>query len=391
MVDTAPNANLSPGTAATVTLQPYWQAYFEQLQPDSTWKTLQTFWPVSNAHPVTVTPVGDGQYRFRVRQSATWTNATVAEIPFTVGAPAMVPIADTFAPESFWNDDVTGAPLHPNSAAVVASLCSYNGSRPGDIAYLSAFSFTASHWTANASTPRIKVTFSRGGWTKPPPWWGTVADAFPLPEGAVPAVGTDGAISVYDQDSDTFYGLWKFRKDDAGNYLASWGGIIRNSSTVQPIYGGGQGVSASGLATEPGMVLVDDIKAGVIDHALGVTLPNPSYGHCWPANRHDGNNPNSLVKEGQRFRLSASYDVDAATNLHPVAKLIAKAMQKHGIVITERNLDKVALGVERGETTVGQDPDFWKVALGSTAQYLVLRNLPWHLMEALPEGYNQQA
>jgi len=54
----------------------------------------------------------------------------------------------------------------------------------------------------------------------------------------------------------------------------------------------------------------------------------------WPATRSDGNGK-GLIAEGQRFRLNPSVNVDSL-NIHPVAKIIAKAGQKCGFIVWDK-------------------------------------------------------
>ena len=51
-------------------------------------------------------------------------------------------------------------------------------------------------------------------------------------------------------------------------------------------------------------MLLDELKAGRIDHALAINLPAPRAGvFAWPAQRTDGTGPPTALPEGARLRL----------------------------------------------------------------------------------------
>src|SRR5439155_21465737 len=62
-----------------------------------------------------------------------------------------------------------------------------------------------------------------------------------------------------------------------------------------------------------------------------------SYPHwAYPANRTDGQtSASNAIPEGTIFRLPASLNLDAMT-MDPYARMLAKAVQKHGMVVWDR-------------------------------------------------------
>lgn len=102
---------------------------------------------------------------------------------------------------------------------------------------------------------------------------------------------------------------------------------------------------ASGLSLLSGMVRYDEVASGRIDHVIAMSLPKVKDAPAiWPAFATDGrsSDPNAPAM-GSWFRLRADADLSA---LGPEARIVAKALQEHGAVLTDTNFTGMAL---RGE------------------------------------------
>ena len=89
-----------------------------------------------------------------------------------------------------------------------------------------------------------------------------------------------------------------------------------------------------------GQIAVDELRHGVINNVIGIALVETEHSniYSWPANRSDGYNPLHLpnrIPEGLRFRLDPSVDV-GTLQIHPIAKIVAKAAQTYGFVVWDR-------------------------------------------------------
>jgi hypothetical protein len=80
-----------------------------------------------------------------------------------------------------------------------------------------------------------------------------------------------------------------------------------------------------------------ELKAGHIDHALAIALPNPRAGvWAWPAQRSDGNAPSpAAIPEGARLRIDPKLDL-SKLNMPPLTRMMAKAAQRYGIIVRDR-------------------------------------------------------
>ena len=310
-------------------------------------------------------------------------------------APASALASYPFGPTSVWRDSVTSAPVARTSAAQVAHLTGTVTDRYGGVAAFNNHSYANSYYVATATTPRVDVAFDdcqgKGyvptGLTGP----GGQFTGVPIPAGAVPAAGTDKALSVYSPATDQLWEFWLAERDAAGRWRACWGGRIDAASKSPGYFPGTFGATATGLSHTAGMVSLADVRSGRIEHALSLAIPEPAAApsRSWPAQRTDGVSTHpSAVPEGTRLRLDPAVDV-AALGLHPVAAMIARAAQQHGFIVTDR-AGAVAITAESGEATrraTGVNP--WDSLLGGTPDYAVMKGFPWHRLQALPKDHGK--
>lgn len=91
-------------------------------------------------------------------------------------------------------------------------------------------------------------------------------------------------------------------------------------------------VTAAGFSMLAGLISYDDVAAGEIDHVLGMSFPEIRAKEVvWPAKGTDGRSANpSAPQMGSWFRLKATADL---SKLGPQAKVVARALQDHGVII----------------------------------------------------------
>ena len=89
----------------------------------------------------------------------------------------------------------------------------------------------------------------------------------PIPSGATPNRGSDGVMTVMDLSTNTVSEYWQVRQTPDGDWTTTWG--AENSMSGSGWGGSSTGAGASRIG---GVVRVDEIAAGVIDHALVILL-----------------------------------------------------------------------------------------------------------------------
>ena len=195
-------------------------------------------------------------------------------------------------------------------------------------------------YTVPAGTPMVTVTLHNH---LPNPAMSSAWSAVPLPSTATPAVGTDGTLVVWQPSTDR---LWEFHRlvHEADGWSANWGGAMQNVSSNPGVYGpeawpGAEtwwGASASSLSLVGGLISLEDLEKGQINHALAIGIPAPRAGvYASPAQRSDGESSDPLsLPEGAHLRLDPSLDL-AALQLPKVTLMIAEAAQRYGIFVRD--------------------------------------------------------
>ena len=178
--------------------------------------------------------------------------------------------------------------------------------------------------------------------------WATPAlqaawDAVPLPADAKPAAGTDKHLVVWQPSTNELWEFWQL-EDTSEGWQAVWGGAMQNVSADPGVYGSeawpgagtGWGASASSLSIAGGLITLEDLEKGVINHALALGIPEARSGvYASPAERTDGTSSSSLaLPEGAHLRLDPSLDL-AALHLPRLTLMLAEAAQRYGIVVRD--------------------------------------------------------
>ncbi|NAZ74009.1 DUF4124 domain-containing protein [Kineococcus sp. T13] len=304
------------------------------------------------------------------------------------------PAGTPFSAVSVWKQDVSGAPLHASSAAMVSNVADQAAKYYGGIAAFNAYRYNTSVYTVSASTPKVDVrwdncqkkTYTPGGLTGP----GGQFTQVPVPDDAVPSPGTDGELTIYSPGTDQLWEFWQAKKV-GGTWQACWGGRIDRVSSDPGYFSGGFGASASGLAIVGGTIGIKEAQAGRIDHALALAIPAPGNWNefSWPAQRSDGYDKSAgRVPEGTRLRLDPSIDVDSL-KLTPIATMVAKAAQKYGFIVTDK-AGCVAVTAESPAATIaatGVDP--WKALMQGKPDYRIMEGFPWGKLQALPKDWGK--
>jgi hypothetical protein len=236
-----------------------------------------------------------------------------------------------FGPTSAWNAPLADdAPLVADSAPLVAELRRQVALPSG--AWINTSSYSTPVYIVPAGQPTVRVALDVGYRPLQDDF-----DAVPLPDGARPAPGSDGHLTVYQPSADTLWEFWLMRHADDG-WHARWGGKMTGVSRNPGYFASPLGATATSLPLLGGLMRIDELQAGRIDHALALAIPEAQAGKLvWPAQRTDGSSTAAAaIPEGTRFRLDPALDIDALA-LRPVAAMMAKAAQRYGLVVRDQS------------------------------------------------------
>ena len=158
---------------------------------------------------------------------------------------------------------------------------------------------------------------------------------YPIPrhvhiEGGPHASGDRHAILV-DKSNCRLYELYDLRHSNRG-WTAGSGALWNlRSNHLRPA--GWTSADAAGLPIFAGLARWDEVKRGVIDHALRFTASETRRAYVYPA-RHYASNSNdpSLPPMGLRVRLKASVNI---ASFPPQARVVLRALQRYGMILAD--------------------------------------------------------
>ncbi len=222
------------------------------------------------------------------------------------------------------NQDISHAPVDPNSAQYIDAIGAAGhlhadfGSNPG---YGIPYTVVGPH------QPRVPISFSEYGEESNP-------GPYPVPANApVEGAGEEGDrhVLVLQEGSCRLYELYGAHRSRAG-WEAGSGAIFNlRSNALRPE--GWTSADAAGLPIFPLLARYPEVRGGVIDHALRVTVERTQRGYIHPATHYASyTNDPSLPPMGLRLRLKAGF------NLAPYngqALVILRALKRYGLIVAD--------------------------------------------------------
>ena len=192
-----------------------------------------------------------------------------AGIPYETKAPG---VCTLFPEDNYWNTPITDAPVHPSSAAWIATIGAGSTLHPdfgsGEWPPGSGAPIGIPFIEVNSATPAIDVVYTA---------YGSESDPGPMPipldapiEGGPTATG-DRHVVAFDRDSCVLYELFDAAPVGGAWHAASGAVYDLTSNALRP--DGWTSADAAGLPILPGLVTYDEVASGSIDHAIRFTAP----------------------------------------------------------------------------------------------------------------------
>lgn len=233
-----------------------------------------------------------------------------------------------FPADNVWHAEVSKLPVHPKSAAYVASI---GPSRPAHPDFGSGL-LDGKPWgipvtTIGAGQPAVPVTFDVAGESDRGP--------YPVPRNALieggPNSGGDRHVTVYDPARCRAYELYAARPSGSGWHAYSGAVWDLRSNRMRTL--GWTSADAAGLSILAGLVRYDEVAAGHVDHAIRMTVQFTQRAFIWPAShRASSRTDANLPPMGLRLRLKAGVDV---SRMPPQARVVAEALKRYGAIIAD--------------------------------------------------------
>jgi hypothetical protein len=263
----------------------------------------------------------------------------------TPEADALLAALEVFPADNPWNQLVTGWPVHPNSKAMVASVGENKPLRcNADMGFV----------LVPPEQKRVEVKIvDYPGESDPGPF--PVPDNTPIEGWPVGYQGdakwrslslddvqrnklnedADRHAIVVDPANRMLYEFYHARKTATGWEAAQASTFDLKSNALRPT--GWTSSDAAGLPIFPAVVRYDELKRGVVDHALRVTVRKTRREFVAPATHYASPHTDpSLPRMGERFRLRQNFDV---SGFSPEVRVILTALKRYGMFVADNGIE----------------------------------------------------
>ena len=237
-----------------------------------------------------------------------------------------------FPPDNPWNQDVSGLPVHPNSARYLASIGLETGLHPDFGTVWDGAPIGIPYVVVRASQPKVPITF----------YYGDESDSgpFPIPPDAPieggPNSDGDRHVLVVDIDGKLLYEVYDAHPAGAGWSAGSGAIFDLTSNALRPA--GWTSADAAGLPIFPGLARYDEVvERGEIKHALRFTVHRTQRAYIAPATHFASSDTNpDLPPMGLRVRLRADFDI---TPFSQHVQVILRALKAYGMFVADNGAD----------------------------------------------------
>jgi hypothetical protein len=278
-------------------------------------------------------------YRYSVRACRGKRCATARRVRFTLPAPkrpappvppAPAPPADAFAgspaigacpvfpKDNPWNTDVSRYPVDTShdyigSLGAMVLWPDFGGDGAYGIPYVSV----------PFSQPLVPVSFDEPGESD--------AGPYPLAPDAPVEGGGDRHVLTLRQGDCKLFELYAAERQGAAWHAYSGAVWDLRTNALRPERW--TSADAAGLPILPGLARREEADAGLIDHALRITVPMTQKAYIHPATHWASANTDAdQPPMGLRVRLKAGYDI---SGLRGQAKVVAQALKTYGALVAD--------------------------------------------------------
>jgi hypothetical protein len=246
-----------------------------------------------------------------------------------------------FPSDNVWHADVTKLPVHKRSASWITSMG--GGSRhlhPDFGPSGESMPYGIPYIVVPSSHQKVSVEFD----------YADESDPGPYPFGSDTPIegGSDRHALMIDKGTCTLYELYAADYSPGGSTAGS--GAIWSLKSNKLRSATWTSADAAGLPIFAGLVRLDEVKAGVVDHAIRVTASATDKSYLWPARHQAGAAHNAnLPPMGARFRMKKSF---STAGFRSDTRVIMNAFKKYGLIVADNGSDWYFTGTaENGWST----------------------------------------
>jgi hypothetical protein len=265
----------------------------------------------------------------------------------TPEADAILSALEIYPPNNAWNLVVEDWPLHPNSQKIVASAGAdkpfrYNADM-GFILVPPKFKKTdikiLSYPDESDKGPfMIPDNTPIEGWpasyARNPDLKGKGITLEDIQRDKLNQDGDRHAI-VVDPTNRMLYEFYQLKKVDDGWQAACEATFDLKSNKLRP--DGWTSADAAGLPIFPAVIRYDELKRGIVEHAMRVTVVKTRRAYVHPATHFASRLVDeNLPRMGERLRLRKDFDV---SDFSPEVQAILKGLKKYGMFVADNGID----------------------------------------------------
>ncbi len=263
----------------------------------------------------------------------------------TPEADAIMSAVEIFPPDNPWNTLIEDWPVHPNSRKLVASVGAAKPLRYNrDMTYVIvppgqkkvAVKIIQDAEESDPGPYPVPNNTPIEGWpaffkSDPALKALTLDDV----QRGKPSLDEDRHGIVFDPVNRKLYEFYRLTKTDRGWHADQASIFDLASNKRRP--DGWTSSDAAGLPILPAIVRHDEIKRGVIDHALRFTVVRSRRAYVYPATHFASTlTDDNLPRMGERFRLRKDFDT---SKFSPEARVILAALKRYGMFVADNGMD----------------------------------------------------
>jgi hypothetical protein len=234
-----------------------------------------------------------------------------------------------FPANNYWHADISKLPVHRRSANWLSHMSPGSNLHPdfGPAFGAQPVPYGIPYTVVAHSHPRVRVHFT----------YASESDdvGYPLGsdskiEGGADANG-DRHVLIVDRKTCRLFELYDVHHSN-GRWTAGSGATWSlNSNKLRPA--GWTSADAAGLPILSGLLRLDEVQAGRVDHAIRFTTNVTDRRYIWPARHQAGSVDNRAYPPmGARFRLKSSF---ATSSYRKDTRVVLRAMKHYGLVLAD--------------------------------------------------------
>jgi hypothetical protein len=255
----------------------------------------------------------------------------------TPEADAICAALEVFPPDNPWNLVIEDWPLHPNSSNIIESIGVNKPFRansdmgfvlvPPDLKKV-AVKLVGYPAESDRGPYPVPDNVPIEGW--PVSYKGLTLDLVQRKK----EEGDRHAL-VVDPTNRMLYEFYQMRKTDQGWQATQASIFDLKSNKMRPETW--TSADAAGLPIFPAVVRYDELKRGLVEHAMRVTVVKTRRAYVYPARHYASRrtDPN-LPRMGERIRLKKDYDI---SGFSPEVQAILKGLKKYGMFVADNGID----------------------------------------------------